>query len=546
MKRLLVVVMMAVCLRGWAQAPAVAPSGGPLAQKIQTMVHEPAVARAHWGVMVTAMDGSPILAMNEAQMFRPASNAKLFTTAAALALLGPGSTFETKVYTEGTVSEGVLKGDLVLQGDGDANLSGRRVPYVSDGAKPTKDEPKVDPLHVFDELAAQVAAAGVKKIDGDVVGDDTLFPWEPYAEDWVIDDMVWGYGAPVSAISVDDNQLRLTIAPGVLPKDAAAHAVGRPTSAIVNVEPGLAYYAIDNEIVTTEARSKTSIGIDRAIGSKTLRLYGTIAEDAGPDVEEIAIADPAEYAAMALASRLAAHGVALKGKALARHLASEDAESFLEETHRPMAGLDGGSQSGISPCLRCKVTRNTGEKELAAHRSATVAEDVVVTNKVSQNLHAELLLHQLSVAFSDDPRAGSTAQGVRVVRQYLLNAGVDKDDFVFVDGSGLSGHDLVAPRAIARLLQFASRQPWFPQYKASLPVGGVDGSLSHRFAEPPMKGHVFAKTGSLGESRALSGYLECASGRTVIFSVMVDNHLPGSNADREVMDRIVAAIAAAE
>jgi D-alanyl-D-alanine carboxypeptidase/D-alanyl-D-alanine-endopeptidase (penicillin-binding protein 4) len=182
------------------------------------------------------------------------------------------------------------------------------------------------------------------------------------------------------------------------------------------------------------------------------------------------------------------------------------------------------------------------EKVLASHESPPLSEDVVVTNKVSQNLHAELFLHQLGVAVVE---GGSTAQGARVVRQFLLSAGIDKDDFVFFDGSGLSGHDLVAPRATARLLQYASAQPWFADWKKSLPVGGEDGSLAERFAKAPLKDHVFAKTGTLGEARALSGYLDCASGKTVIFSIMVGNHLPQTHADRDVMDKIVAAIAAA-
>ena len=184
-----------------------------------------------------------------------------------------------------------------------------------------------------------------------------------------------------------------------------------------------------------------------------------------------------------------------------------------------------------------------GQTVLASHDSATVGNDVVITNKVSQNLHAELLLHQLAVAFGSD---GSTAQGARVIRQFLINSGVDPAEFVFYDGSGMSGHDLVTPRAIAKLLQFATTQPWFATYRASLPIGGVDGSLESRFTKPPLQGHVFGKTGTLGEARALSGYLECASGKTVIFSILAGNHAPGSAADREVMDRIVAAIAAAE
>ena len=131
-----------------------------------------------------------------------------------------------------------------------------------------------------------------------------------------------------------------------------------------------------------------------------------------------------------------------------------------------------------------------------------------------------------------------------MVRAFLLHAGLDADDFIFYDGSGLSAKDLVAPRATTQLLSFASTQPWFTQWKAALPIGGVDGTLSSRFKDAPLKGHVFAKTGTLGESRALSGYIDCASGKQVVFSIMVDNHSPTTSADRAVMDKIVAAIAA--
>jgi D-alanyl-D-alanine carboxypeptidase/D-alanyl-D-alanine-endopeptidase (penicillin-binding protein 4) len=140
---------------------------------------------------------------------------------------------------------------------------------------------------------------------------------------------------------------------------------------------------------------------------------------------------------------------------------------------------------------------------------------------------------------------GTFSQGSRVIRQWLLNAGLDPDDFVFYDGSGLSTKDLVTPRATSQLFAYAAKQPWFPTWKAALPIGGIDGTLSDRFKAAPLKGHVFAKTGTLGESRALSGYLDAASGRTLIFSILVDNHAPGTTADRSTMDKIVAAIAAA-
>ncbi len=514
-----------------------------LARSIAAMLQDPAVAQAHWGIDVTGMDGSPIYSLNEAQLFQPASNAKLFTTAAAMALLGPDRVFETRVVARGTfASPDTLEGDLILVGGGDANLSGRILPYTATapGASLTYPPPDLppDPLRYLQEMADQVAATGLKRVEGGVVGDDTLFPYEPYGHDWAIDDAVWGYGAPVSALTVNDNQLKLTVAPGAYPG----------AQAVVVLSPATSWYSVDAaEMLTAEPKSGSHVQIERAPGSRVLRVYGAIGLDAHPDVEEIAIADPAEYAAQSLKGMLEARGIVVTGAARASHRISTESRGFLEIAHESFAATD--SQSGgvqqtnaAGGCTDCPERPAFVQHVVAHHESVPLVEDVTVANKVSQNLHAELMLHQMGLTRGLD---GSTAQGARVVRQFLLNAGIGKNDFVFFDGSGLSGHDLVTPRATARLLQYAAGQPWFADWKKSLPVGGVDGSLEGRFAKAPLKGKVFAKTGTLGEARALSGYVECASGKTVIFSIMVGNHLPQTSADREVMDRIVAAIAAA-
>ena len=213
-------------------------------------------------------------------------------------------------------------------------------------------------------------------------------------------------------------------------------------------------------------------------------------------------------------------------------------EGFTEQARTPLPSLPAAAQSANTTLYGC-----ADACPLHVERSSpTLADDVKVTLKVSQNLHAELMLRRLGKQYAND---GSAEQGLRVVRQFLRNAGLDGDDFIFYDGSGLDSHDMVAPRATAKLLAYATAQPWFAQWKASLPIGGEDGSMIARYPNPPLKDHVFAKTGTLGESRALSGYLDCASGKTVIFSVMVDTHTPTTTADRDVMDKIVAAIAAA-
>ena len=504
-----------------ATLPAVAQST-PLTQQVNTILAAPAVFRAHWGILATTLDGTPLYALNEKQLFRPASNAKLYTTAAALALLGPEATVTTQVIARGSISPDrtALTGDLVLQGAGDANLSARQLPYLSPKDRPHPALPARSPLHHLEEMADTIAATGLKLITGDIVGDDTLYPYEPYPSDWSIDDTVWGYGAPVSALTITDNQLTLTIAPGLT--NGAL-----PTVTLNPAQP--AYYTLDTSALTTSpAKSGKHIQIDRPLASRILRLYGTIATDAPPEVEEIAIQDPAEYAAFAFRQILESRGMTVKGSARSGHSLATDPAGFLTASSRPAPH---SCTARVAP---------PDEIVLAQHRSVPLAQDVVLTNKVSQNLHAELLL--LRLGFCDS----STAAGAAMVRTFLTHeVHLDPDDFLLYDGSGLSGHDLVTPRATARLLAYAATQPWFPIYKQSLPVGGEDGSLASRFPNPPLKGNLQAKTGTLGESRALSGYLTAASGRTVIFSIMVDNHTPRTTADRDAMDRIVQAIAAA-
>src|ERR1700733_1748609 len=288
-----------------------------LAEKIEELLAQPAVVRDHWGIAVTAMDGAPIYSLNEGQLFQPASNTKLFTTSAAMALLGPKTSFETKIVAKG-VFGGVetLTGDMVLVGSGEANLSGREIPYVEPGERPKPElgappMPEVNPLRYLAAMADQVAATGLKVVNGDVVGDDTLFPWEPYAQDWSIDDTVWGYGAPVSALTINDNQIKVTVTPGV--------TAGSPATVVV--DPAVpSYYMLDVSVPTCEQQSGSHVQMERALGSKVLRVYGAIAVDSQPDEEEVAIHDPAEYAAMALKGMLEGRGIVVTGKGRAGHV----------------------------------------------------------------------------------------------------------------------------------------------------------------------------------------------------------------------------------
>ena len=502
----------------------------PLGAQITALLADPVAAHDHWGIAVTTLDGTPIYGHDEGEYFRPASNTKIFTTTAAMALLKPESTVTTTVLFNKPSSDGTSVGGISIIGAGDANISGQDFPYKTPAERraegTTAPAPPTDPLQYIDEFAANVAKAGVRRIKGDVIGSDALWTYEPYPEAWGIDDMTWGYGAPVSALTIVDNQLELTVTPGDTP-DAQA---------VVSVVPDTGYYQFSVEVKTVPANTHADVEIDRQPGSKLVRIYGTVAEGE-PYKTELAIQDPAEFAAQALKLKLQQHGIEVTGIARANHRSPTDTEGFFRESHEPLALTPHGDW----------VSGDIGNSEQSlSHTSPTLAEDVKLTLKLSQNLHAELMLQRLGAKFGEPvgtPKS-STAQGARVVRQFLLNAGLDGDDFILFDGSGMSSHDLVAPRATAKLLAYAATQPWFTAWKIGLPIGGEDGTLRSRFPVAPLKDHVFAKTGTLGESRALSGYVDCASGKQVIFSIMVDDHSPGTSADRITMDKIVAAIAA--
>jgi len=493
-----------------------------LSKNIEAILSDPALARAHWGISVVTLDGAPVYTLNDQQYFQPASNAKLFTTAAALALLGPDFTMKTYVVAEGPLSpDGHLRGSLRLIGGGDPTLSGRTYPY---NGHTERSDP---PLHALDDLAAQVAASGIKSFDGTIVADDTLFAWERYGQGWGQDDLMWDYGAPVSALTVNDNTHYLTLTPGA--------AAGDAVTATWN--PQLPEDAADlkNEAITSVAGSQEHLGLDRQPDQSFLRAFGTIPIGSKPSNFGIAVQDSAKFAGEGFAQSLAAHGIAVNAPVQVSHRLSGDTQEFNKEAQQTLALHPRSSES-------LPFTPPPGARIVAQRTSPPLSQIVTVVNKISQNLHAEILLRMLGKAEGDD---GSVAQGARVVRQFLVSAGVPGEDFFFFDGSGLSGQDVITPRAATTLLTYAARQPWGNVYRASLPIGGVDGTLDNRFVQGPLKGKVFAKTGTLAEVHTLSGYLIAASGRTLVFSVLCNDHSPVTDTTRAGIDKIVTAIAAA-
>ncbi len=511
---------------------------GPLADRIDAILAEPKLSHAQFGISVSTLDGQQLYGLNQDRLFIPASNVKLTTTAAAFALL-PVETLSwtTSIVAGGEVdSAGAVHGNMIILGVGDPTIGARQYPYQPPGtpappsatataATPGESAPAPPPsaTAVLDLLAEQVEQSGVRTVDGDVVGDDSFFLDEPYGADWGWDDLQWDYGAPVSALTFNDNSAKLAIK-----ADASA-----PGATVAEWTPDVDYYTLDNTMTPAPTGETAHPGLERRPGTMMVRAWGTVGSN-GLHVT-MSIEDPAVYMAEAFKEALRKRGILVSGSAVSRHKVSNGTGDFAEERAQPVQLTRSDLARVMAPVEDRKV--------LAMHFSVPVAEDITVTNKISQNLHAELLLRLLGKVFGTE---GSFEEGTRVVRQFLVNAGVDDNDFFLYDGSGMSPDDRIAPRAFTRLLAYASQQPWGAGWRQTLPVAGVDGTLAGRFKNSPLKGKLWAKTGTLNEVNALSGYLTAASGKTLAFSILVNGHRPDSDAEAQAIDRIAETIAAAE
>ena len=485
----------------------------PLPARVAAVLADPDLARAYWGIEIVSLTtGKVLYVQNGDKLFTPASNTKLFTTSAALALIGPDYKFRTSVETTGSLDKhGRLSGDLLLVGRGDPNLSGRELPYD------LRTQRNDHPIKVLEDLADSLVQKGVKYVDGDLVADDSYFAFERYGEGWSQDDLVWGDGAPVSALAINDNVVFVNILPGDRPGDRA----------FVSVVPFADYYRVDNRIITTPAGTARRIFFNREPGSTALTLWGEMPIDDQGANQALAIEDPAAFASELFRSLLEKRGITVYGRQRTRHTELAGLSTFSVTATAEARG--GGDE-----LLHTSLPNQT--MVLASYESKPLIEDLRVVNKVSQNLHAEILLRLLAREKGTAPTVGN---GLEVLRGFLGKVGIPSDQYVFYDGSGLSRQNLVTPHAMVMLLTYAANQSWGKEFRDTLPLAGVDGSLADRLKGTIAQGRVYAKTGSLGGVKSLSGYATTNHGDQIAFSILSNNSNVAAKKITDAIDAII-------
>jgi serine-type D-Ala-D-Ala carboxypeptidase/endopeptidase (penicillin-binding protein 4) len=476
--------MLAACALAFA-------SGADLDARLDPLVRSQPAGGVAGIQVVEAASGRVLYALNPDRLLSPASNLKILTSAMVFERLGPDYRFTTRVLRDAA-------GNMVLYGSGDPSMSGRAYPMQKNGrAGP--------PLAAIENLAEQLAARGITRIDGDIIGDDGLFPWDPYPPSWTQDDTIRDFGAPVSALTVNDNVVAVSIVPGARAGDPAGLAVA----------PALEYLTFDNRVVTLPRGSPPNVHAQRLPGSRQWLLSGGVPAGAAGVLEIVPVDDPALFAAYAFYDALTRKGIAVRGRAVARHRAP---------------GSDYATPAG---------------EELATRVSPPLGELLQVMDKVSQNLHAELLLREAGRVASHEGsrgREGTTEGGVSELRAYLTESGAAAGDWRLDDGSGLSRNALVTPRVLAHILTRMAESRNAALWIGLLPVGGEDGTLSNRLCCLSQGRGIRAKTGSLNRALALSGYADSKTYGQLAFSVLVNDFSAPAAEVRLWIDKIATAL----
>lgn len=465
-----------------------------LQAKIRSILLRPQLQRGQIGVKIVSLDtGKVIFEENAEKYFMPASNMKNFTVSAALEKLSPEFRFVTSVYAPAMpdAATGTIRGDLIIYGRGDPSIS-------------TAFNDK-DYFKGMNNLAEKIVAAGVRRIEGALIGDESYFSGDPFPSSWEWDDLQWYYGAEVSALTVNDNALDLVVRPGA--------EVGAPAS--VQLLPSVNGVLLVNNTLTGAAGTRRDIGIRRRLGTNIIEVYGSIPRGAGAYTNYVSVPKPAFAFVSMLRQLLEQKGVVITGQTR-----TVDAE------------------------FRRNAPLPANLVEVAKLESPPLSLIAAKTMKPSQNLYTELILRAMGESVGDktNTRWTSANRGIAVVDKFLQEIGVAPGSVLMHDGSGLSRHDLITPNAVVQLYSYMSRSRMATAWRESLTIAGVDGTLANRFKGTRGENNVRGKTGTIDQVSSLSGYMTTAAGERLAFS-LVTNNLPQSGVRTATIDEIVVLLA---
>src|SRR6266516_1088848 len=461
-----------------APRPRTTPLRGSLQQRLAMLLDQPPFDRATWNIYAQDERGRVLFSRNGDRFSVPASNTKLVVAATATVLLPADYRARSSVYAIGTITSGVLQGDLIVYGRGDPTWSERcyTIDTLAAGGCDST-------WTVVDAIADSLRARGIRRITGRIVGDGSYFEPLLTHPGWNSFDLNWWYAAPVSGLGFHDNSVDFQITPGP--------AVDAPPT--VTWTPDLSLFTFENRARTVPADSSSTIGDNffRKPGTRDIWAEGTVALGRKPTTESFALPDPNLYAARALAAALLRKGVAIEG------------------------GAAGTTDSLAYRGARCCAP-------LVEYRGRPLPDILFPILNTSQNGFAEMLLKTLGRQVGD---TGSWTKGLDVEKRFLVDSmKVDSTAFDLEDGSGLSAGNLVTPHAFVQLLAYMYRHPKRAPFLAALPRAQQRGSLLKRFAGTPLEGRVLAKTGSINRVNTLSGYIEKADGRVITFSIQANAH----------------------
>ncbi|HVQ39853.1 MAG TPA: D-alanyl-D-alanine carboxypeptidase/D-alanyl-D-alanine-endopeptidase [Pyrinomonadaceae bacterium] len=469
-----------------------------LARRINAAIDESEFASARWGIkVVTLSDGKTLYERDADKLFIPASNMKIYTTGVALALLGADYRWRTSVYGAAQPDgNGTLRGDITLYGRGAPDLVTR-----------SQDASRAS----LTKLANDLYGRGIRRIDGNVVGDESFFRGDSLGDGWQWTDMQWYFGAEASALSVNENQIDVNLVP-------ADKAEQPPIARTSDVED---YVTVDNRMVTGKPGARTTVGIHRGLSDNNIQVWGEFAPSSKGFGARLSVHNPALWTAKLFVNELKQRGISVAGQAQSR-------DSRHPQTQR------------FDPAKAI---------ELAAAASDPLSEIVRKTNKESNNLYAELILRtlgrereqMLGLPQQIGRERGDDELGLAVVRLWLGNNGIPTARLALHDGSGLSRLNLVTPASTVGLLLSLSKTPSGSTFRQSLPISGRDGTLGGRLKT--LVDSVSAKTGSLTYTHSLSGYLTTAAGEQVVFSILCNDQTGRGNAIR-LIDEITSLTAA--